>query len=121
MPRPGSLNDGVEAQMIELTPTAANEVRRLLKMEGKEDWGLRVGVVGGGCSGLSYTLAFDEDPKETDTVMELEGVKIYVDAKSFLFLTGMKLDYSSDLLNGGFQFINPNAKRTCSCGSSFSA
>lgn len=107
--------------MIELTPKAADEVRRLLQLEGKESWGLRVGVVGGGCSGLSYTLAFDETPKETDSVTEQNGIKLFVDPKSFLFLSGMKLDYSSDLLNGGFQFINPNAKRTCSCGSSFSA
>jgi len=107
--------------MIEVTEKAAEEVQRLLKMEGKENWGLRVGVVGGGCSGLSYTLAFDEKAGERDTVLDIEGIKVFVDAKSFLFLNGMKLDYSSDLLNGGFRFINPNAKRTCSCGSSFSA
>ena len=107
--------------MIEITEKAAEEVQRLLKLENKENWGLRVGVVGGGCSGLSYTLAFDEDPKEKDTVLEVEGVKVYVDPKSVLFLSGMVLDYSSDLLNGGFRFNNPNAKRTCSCGSSFSA
>ncbi|MDK2973596.1 MAG: iron-sulfur cluster assembly protein [Candidatus Sumerlaeota bacterium] len=107
--------------MITVTPKAAEEVQRLLKLEKKESWGLRVGVAGGGCSGLSYTLAFDEKPKPTDSVFEIEGVKVFVDPKSFLFLTGMVLDYSTDLLNGGFQFNNPNAKRTCSCGSSFSA
>ncbi len=107
--------------MIELTDEAVCEVKRLLKLENREDWGLRVGVAGGGCSGLSYTLAFDEEAKEKDTVMEQGGIRIYVDPKSYLFLAGMKLDYSTDLLNGGFKFINPNAKRTCSCGSSFSA
>ena len=106
--------------MITITDKASEEVKRLLKAENKEGWGLRVGVVGGGCSGLSYTLAFDE-PKPTDSSFEVNGVKIIVDPKSFLFLSGMTLDYSTDLLNGGFRFLNPNAKRTCSCGSSFSA
>jgi len=107
--------------MITLTEKAAEEVKRLLRLEKKEEWALRVGVVGGGCSGLNYTLAFDEQPKDKDTVVEQNGVKILVDPKSFLFLTGLTLDYSSDLLNGGFRFENPNAKRTCSCGTSFSA
>lgn len=107
--------------MIEITEKAAGEVQRLLTNENKEGWGLRVGVVGGGCSGLSYTLAFDEHAKESDSVFEINGVKVFVDPKSFLFLNGMTLDFSSDLLNGGFRFVNPNAKRTCSCGSSFSA
>ncbi len=107
--------------MIELTEAAVVEVKRLLKLENREEWGLRVGVVGGGCSGLSYTLAFDEAAKEKDTVLEQGGVRVFVDPKSYLFLNGMKLDYSTDLLNGGFNFVNPNAKRTCSCGSSFSA
>lgn len=107
--------------MIVVTPKAADEVRRLLKLENREGWGLRVGVAGGGCSGLSYTLAFDEEPKKDDSVFEIEGLKVFVDPKSYLFLGGMTLDYSTDLLNGGFRFVNPNAKRTCSCGTSFSA
>jgi len=107
--------------MIVVTPKAADEVRRLLKLENHEGWGLRVGVAGGGCSGLSYTLAFDETPKKDDSVFDIEGLKVYVDPKSYLFLGGMTLDYSTDLLNGGFRFLNPNAKRTCSCGTSFSA
>ncbi len=107
--------------MIKITEKANSELKRLLKLENREHWGLRVGVVGGGCSGLSYTLAFDEEPKSSDTVFSVEDIKVFVDAKSFLFLNGMTLDYSSDLLNGGFRFVNPNAKRTCSCGSSFSA
>lgn len=107
--------------MIELTDSAANEVKRLLKQEEKEDWGLRVGVVGGGCSGLSYTLAFDEKPNSNDSVFEIEGVTVFVDPKSYLFLNGMTLDFSTELLTGGFKFVNPNASRSCSCGSSFSA
>ncbi|MEQ8821085.1 MAG: iron-sulfur cluster assembly accessory protein [Sumerlaeia bacterium] len=105
--------------MIEITPKAADEVKRLLKTEGKEDWALRVGVVGGGCSGLNYTLAFDKDPGKADTVFVIDGIRVLVDPKAYLFLNGMTVDYSSDLLNGGFRFVNPNAKRTCSCGTSF--
>ncbi|MCB2154892.1 iron-sulfur cluster assembly accessory protein [bacterium] len=106
--------------MITITETAAAEIRRLLATEKKESWGLRVGVAGGGCSGLSYTLAFDEEPKEADSVFEISDIRVFVDPKSYLFLNGITLDYSTDLLNGGFRFVNPNASRTCSCGSSFS-
>lgn len=107
--------------MINLTDDAAKEIKRLLEQEHKEDWGLRVGVEGGGCSGLSYTLAFDEQPTDKDSVFDIEGVKVFVDPKSYLFLNGMTLDYSTELLTGGFKFVNPNATRSCSCGSSFSA
>ncbi|MCC5876467.1 MAG: iron-sulfur cluster assembly accessory protein [Candidatus Sumerlaeia bacterium] len=107
--------------MIELTQEAVTEVKRLLTQENKEDWGLRVGVAGGGCSGLSYTLAFDENPNDNDNVMDCNGVKVYCDPKSYLFLNGMTLDFSTELLTGGFKFINPNAARSCSCGTSFSA
>jgi iron-sulfur cluster assembly protein len=107
--------------MVKLSETAISELRRLLVQENKEGWGLRVGVVGGGCSGLSYTLAFDEKPGKNDTVYEIEGVKVFIDPKSYLFLNGMTLDYSTELLTGGFKFVNPNATKSCSCGSSFSA
>lgn len=107
--------------MIQLTDTAVAEIKRLLVQEHKEDWGLRVGVVGGGCSGLSYTLAFDEKPGNHDTVFDIEGLKVFVDPKSHLFLNGMTLDYSTELLTGGFKFVNPNAVKSCSCGTSFSA
>jgi iron-sulfur cluster assembly protein len=106
--------------MIELTSTAVEEVHRLLNQEDKEGWGLRVGVVGGGCSGLSYTMAFDEAPNDKDQVMEVEGIQVFIDPKSYLFLNGMTLDFSKELLTGGFKFINPNATRSCSCGTSFS-
>lgn len=107
--------------MITITEKAVGEVRRLLTLEQHEGWGLRVGVAGGGCSGLSYTLAFDEQPKGDDSVFDVNGIRVFVDPKSYLFINGMTLDYSTDLLNGGFRFVNPNAKRTCSCGTSFSA
>jgi len=108
--------------MILLTEPAAKEVKRLLGMQGKDDWGLRVGVQGGGCSGLSYTLSFEEKPTDKDRVFDApDGVKVFCDAKSYLYLNGMQLAYSNDLMGGGFKFENPNAQRTCSCGSSFSA
>ncbi|CAN5389007.1 iron-sulfur cluster assembly accessory protein [soil metagenome] len=106
--------------MIKLSENASTEIKRLLSQEHKEEWALRVGVAGGGCSGLSYTLAFDEKPGPKDTVFELSGVKIYIDSKSYLFLNGLVLDYSTELLTGGFKFVNPNAQKSCSCGTSFS-
>lgn len=106
---------------IEVSPTAVQEIHRLLKKEHKEGWGLRVGVKGGGCSGLSYTMTIEETPGEHDRVNEVNGVKVFVDPKSYLYLNGMLLDFSTELMGGGFKFVNPNATRTCSCGSSFSA
>ena len=106
---------------VEVTPTALEELRRLLKKENKEGWGLRMGVKGGGCSGLSYTMDIENEPREKDRINEVDGIRVYVDPKSYLYLNGMKLDFSTALIGGGFQFINPNATRTCSCGTSFSA
>ena len=106
---------------IQLSPVAAEEIHQLLTKEGKDAWGLRVGVKGGGCSGLSYTMQFEQAAAEHDKQMEDQGVRIFCDPKSYLYLNGMTLDYSRDLIGGGFQFVNPNATRTCSCGTSFSA
>ena len=82
--------------------------------------GLRLGVTGGGCSGLSYNLRFDSQPCKGDRVYEFGGLRIFVDPKSFIYLRGMSLDYSEGLLQSGFVFINPNATKSCGCGSSFS-
>lgn len=105
---------------IEVSPTAISEVHRLLKAQHKEDWGLRLGVKGGGCSGLSYVMEVEEKPGEHDRVNEVEGIRIFVDPKSYLYLNGLTLDYTTELIGGGFKFVNPNAARTCSCGTSFS-
>ena len=108
--------------MIMLTPTAAQEVKRLIEKEQKPNLGLRVGIKGGGCSGMTYVLALDEAaPKQYDTVFEQEGVKVLIDAKSHLYLDGMTIDYKSGLMGGGFEFNNPNAKKSCGCGTSFTA
>lgn len=93
----------------------------MLKAQERDGWGLRVGVKGGGCSGLSYTMQFEEKPTDHDKIQDSDGVRIFVDPKSYLYLNGLTLDYSTDLIGGGFKFVNPNATRTCSCGTSFSA
>jgi iron-sulfur cluster assembly protein len=84
-----------------------------------DGYGLRVGVKGGGCSGLTYTLGFDEEVKEGDTVIEQNGVKLFVDGKSLFYLSGTELDFTSGLSGRGFVFNNPNAAKTCGCGDSF--
>jgi iron-sulfur cluster assembly protein len=107
--------------MITLTPLAAQEVKRLIEQEQKPHGALRVGVKGGGCSGLSYAMSIEEgEPKAYDQLFEQEGVKILIDAKSHLYLDGLTIDYTPrELMGGGFEFINPNAKKSCGCGSSF--
>ena len=107
--------------IITLTDAAVEEVRRLMDVQDLSEGGLRLGVKGGGCSGLSYTINFDDKIGEFDTICEKDGVKVIVDAKSAIYLEGMQLDYEKDLVSGGFKFINPNATKTCGCGESFSA
>jgi iron-sulfur cluster assembly protein len=113
----------VETQtpIISLTDAALKEVKRLINVQGIEEGGLRLGVKGGGCSGLSYTINFDEKIGQYDQVYEIEGIKVIVDAKSAIYLQGTQLDYQKDLMGGNFKFINPNANKTCGCGESFSA
>jgi iron-sulfur cluster assembly protein len=106
--------------MIEVTESAREQARRLMAESGVEGSFIRVGVQGGGCSGLMYDLDFDSKEKEGDKVFEDNGVKIVVDKKSFLYLVGTTLDYSGGLNGKGFMFKNPNADRTCGCGESFS-
>ncbi len=107
--------------MINVTDKAKDEIVTLLDKEGKSlKHNIRVSVKGGGCSGLMYDLAFDAEIKEADEVFEDKGVKILVDKKSLLYLLGTTLDFSDGLNGKGFQFVNPNASRTCGCGESFS-
>jgi iron-sulfur cluster assembly protein len=105
---------------IVLTPKAIIEVKKIMEENGiPEDYTLRIGVKGGGCSGLSYTLGFDSEKKEGDNVFDIDGVKVSVDWKSILYLKGTTVDYSDGLMGKGFVFNNPLAKKTCGCGSSF--
>ncbi|MEZ4720420.1 MAG: iron-sulfur cluster assembly accessory protein [Flavobacteriales bacterium] len=107
--------------MISVSETAKAEVVKLIQEQGHAiDSFIRVGVKGGGCSGLTYLMDFDTQLKADDKVFEDKGVKIVVDKKSFLYLVGTELDFSGGLNGKGFQFINPNATRTCGCGESFS-
>ncbi len=103
-----------------LTPAAVAEVRRMIqKEEPREGLGLRLAVKGGGCSGLSYAMNFDIK-KSGDHAFESEGLHVYIDPKSHLYLNGVTLDYADSLQDKGFRFINPNADKTCGCGESFS-
>ena len=107
--------------MITVSENAKQHALELMKTENKPEGSfIRVGVEGGGCSGLSYKLEFDNVIKEGDQVFEDKGIKIAVDKKSFLYLIGTELDYSGGLNGKGFVFVNPNATRTCGCGESFS-
>lgn len=106
--------------MIKVSDNAKKEAIRLINSEDKEGLFIRVGVTGGGCSGLMYNLEFDNEMKEGDKEFEDNGVKVVVDKKSFLYLVGTELDFSGGLNGKGFVFVNPNASRTCGCGESFS-
>jgi len=106
--------------MITISEDAAAEAKRLMEQEKLEGYVLRVGVQGGGCAGLSYTLGFDKAVNDADHVIEEHGIKLVCDNKSMLYLNDANLEYVKDLMGGGFKFVNPNAKSTCGCGSSFS-
>lgn len=106
---------------IKVSERAAKQVKTIMsENQVPEGYGLRVGVKGGGCSGLTYTLGFDGGPHEGDTVIEENGVKLFVDGKSLFYLMGTILDFSDGLNGKGFIFNNPNATKTCGCGESFS-
>ena len=113
---------GPSAQGLQLTERAIKRIRVAMAKEGvsPEEGGLRLGVMGGGCSGLSYSIKFDTRPRERDRIYEFDGVRVFVDPKSFVYLHGMTLDYEETLMRQGFNFINPNSSRSCGCGSSFS-
>jgi len=104
---------------ITLTPEAVAHAKRLMARKGHEGDFLRVGVKGGGCSGFEYVIKFDSNRRETDFEQDYDGLRVLVDPKSAEFLVGTTLAYSSDLLSGGFVFENPNAARSCGCGTSF--
>jgi len=108
-------------ESITLTKNAAKRVNAILTGENKKGYALRVTVNGGGCSGMSYNLTFDYNQKEFDKVYESNGIKIFCDIKSWVYVKGTEIDFSDDLLSGGFKLNNPNANRTCGCGTSFSA
>ncbi len=104
---------------VQLTPTAVAKVKEIMAQQNPVPAGLRVGVVGGGCSGFSYSMAFENGAGMMDKVFDIEGLKVYVDATSMMYLQGCLVDYVESLEGAGFKFENPNVKSTCGCGSSF--
>ncbi|HVO22011.1 MAG TPA: iron-sulfur cluster insertion protein ErpA [Candidatus Margulisiibacteriota bacterium] len=105
--------------ILSLTPLASEMAKSAMEREGLTDAGLRVAVVGGGCSGFQYSLSFETAARADDTVLEQHGVRLFVDSTSLPYLRGMTIDYVTGLHGAGFKFVNPNATRTCGCGSSF--
>ncbi len=112
---------GQSAEVINLTEAAVKEVKRRLEADDLKGHYLRVGVQGGGCSGLMYQLAFDNEVGQFDKVFNVKGVPVIIDLKSGLYLRGVTIDYVSAMVGGGFKFSNPNASKSCGCGTSFSA
>ncbi|MGD0157548.1 MAG: iron-sulfur cluster assembly accessory protein [Terracidiphilus sp.] len=122
---PATANSAADASPVkdlQVTPNAVKRVRAILAKEGisPEEGGLRLGVKGGGCSGMSYAIGFDARPRDNDNIFTFDGVRVFIDPKSFIYLRGMTLDYEESLIRQGFNFINPNSTRSCGCGSSFS-
>src|SRR6201998_213434 len=111
------------AKGIQVTEKALVKVRSAMAKEGisPEQGGLRLGVQGGGCSGLSYNIRFDTQPRDRDRIFQFDDVRVFVDPKSFIYLHGMILDHQETLMQQGFVFVNPNSTKSCGCGSSFSA
>jgi len=106
---------------VSMTPVAVNRVRELMTAQKLDSAFLRMGVRGGGCSGMTYDLQFDSELRKHDKQFDVDGVKVVVDIKSYLYLNGTTLDYVTQGLTGGFTFVNPNAKSSCGCGTSFTA
>jgi iron-sulfur cluster assembly accessory protein len=106
---------------VSFTQKAVDMVRAAIEQEGLAGHGIRIGVAGGGCSGFQYTMDFENDAKDGDIVLDQEGLRLFVDPMSAMYLQGVTVDYVQGLQGAGFKFINPNAKNTCGCGSSFSA
>ena len=107
--------------MVTVTEKAVGKIRDAFRKEGVTEGGLRLGVQGGGCSGLSYLFRFDRKARATDQVLDYGDVRVFIDPKSMVFLNGMTLDWKDSLMQSGFVFDNPHAKKACGCGTSFTA
>src|SRR5512135_2425325 len=105
---------------VNFTPSAVKKIKEIMAQQNPVPAGLRVGVVGGGCSGFSYSMSFENASGLMDKVFDMEGLKVFVDATSVMYLNGCRVDYVETLEGAGFKFDNPNVKSTCGCGSSFS-
>ena len=118
-PAPTASDLGMD-NLVVLTDKAVEMVKDAMQREGLTGYGIRVGVMGGGCAGFQYSMDFEQAPKDGDITVEQEGIKLYVDSMSSMYLQGVTIDYVVGLQGAGFKFNNPNAKNTCGCGSSFS-
>lgn len=107
--------------MIQLSDKAVSKVKEILEMQDPKPNGLRISVVGGGCSGFSYSMAFENTPNMFDKTYNFDGLKVFIDQASLLYLDGAEVDYVETMEGSGFKFNNPNVRSTCGCGSSFSA
>lgn len=112
-------NQKAENQVVNITAEAIEEIKRLMSEEKDNNLFLRIGVAAGGCSGMSYSMAFDTETTENDQNFEYNGIKVVIDNRAIPYLQGTILEYKGGLLGGGFNFNNPNARRSCGCGSSF--
>lgn len=110
----------VRTTVVHMTPVAVAKVKEIMDQQNPRPAALRVAVVGGGCSGFQYHMAFDNNQNSTDNVVEVDGLKVLVDQMSLMYLNGVEIDYIETLEGAGFKFNNPNVKSTCGCGSSFS-
>ena len=122
MPSAPAAAPAAAARSIQVTDRALAKIRTAMANENVSpaEGGLRLGVQGGGCSGLTYNIRFDSRARERDRVFDFDGVRVFVDPKSFIYLHGMILDYQESLMQQGFVFVNPNASKSCGCGTSFS-
>ncbi len=117
-PTPADL--GADAPPIVFTATAVEMVTNAIQQEGLAGYGIRVGVMGGGCAGVQYSMDFEKEPRDGDLTIEQDGIRLFVDPMSSMYLQGVTVDYVVGLQGAGFKFNNPNARTTCGCGSSFS-
>ena len=109
----------VQTQTITITPVAANTIRNLLESKNVPDYGLRVFVSGGGCSGLQYGMALEAEARPYDEVIHADGIKVFIDPTSMMYMNGAIIDYEDSLMGGGFKIENPQAASSCGCGTSF--
>jgi iron-sulfur cluster assembly accessory protein len=116
-----TITETTNSPMVTLTPTASDKLQGLLAEKNLTGYGLRVFVSGGGCSGFQYGMAFENSTEEGDFVFDSNGVRVYLDSASAMYLEGATVDYVESLMGGGFRIENPNAASTCSCGQSFSS
>ena len=113
------MTDVAEASIVTITDSASSKIQELMSKEGDGEYALRMRVIGGGCSGLQYQMGLEESPTENDKVFTSNGIKLFVDMKSALYLAGIEIDYLNGLMESGFKITNPNAQTTCGCGQSF--